>query len=118
MIVFMTGVLLVKARAHDNHRLLPYHDNGFCNMIIILLHITNRFSLISLLRLWSPGFQFTPVDFHLVLGVVDKGIPSSPGKILQKNLYIVAGAPYKMPQLIPTCPIPLPLGSPAQTLGA
>ena len=43
MIVLMTGVLLIKAPTHDNHRLLSYHDNGFCDMIIILailLHIT------------------------------------------------------------------------------
>ena len=45
MIVFVTGVLLVKAHTHDNLRLLSYQDNGFCNMIItlsILLHITKH----------------------------------------------------------------------------
>ena len=39
----MTGVLLVKAHAHDNFRLSSYHDNSFCKTIItllILLHIT------------------------------------------------------------------------------
>ena len=43
MIVLVTGVLLVKVPAHNNYRLLSYHDNGFCDMIItlsILLHIT------------------------------------------------------------------------------
>ena len=29
MIVLITVVLPVKADAHDNHRLLSYHDNGF-----------------------------------------------------------------------------------------
>jgi len=41
----MTGVLLVKAHADDNHRLLSYHDNGFCDTIItlsILLHVISQ----------------------------------------------------------------------------
>ena len=29
----MTEVLLFKAHAHDNHKLLSYHDNAFCNTI-------------------------------------------------------------------------------------
>ena len=32
MIILMTGVLLVKVPTHDNHRLLSYHDNGFCDI--------------------------------------------------------------------------------------
>ena len=39
----MAEVLQVKTFAYENHRLLSYHDNGFCDMIItlsILLHIT------------------------------------------------------------------------------
>ena len=43
MILLMTGVLLVKVPAYNNHRLVSYHDNGFCDMIItlsILLNIT------------------------------------------------------------------------------
>ena len=50
MITLITGVLLVKAHAHDNHRLLSYHDNRFCNKIItlsILLHITIPDHLLS-----------------------------------------------------------------------
>ena len=48
MIVLMTEVLPIKAHAHDNHRLLSYYDNGFCNMIItlsILLHITKAIAV-------------------------------------------------------------------------
>ena len=44
MIVLTTGVLLVNTHTHDNHRLLSYHDNGFCYTIItisMLLHITS-----------------------------------------------------------------------------
>ena len=44
----MTGVLLVKTPAHDNYRLLLYHDNGFYDMIItlsILLQITHPWAL-------------------------------------------------------------------------
>ena len=51
MIILMTGVLLVKLPTHDNHRLLSYHDNGFCDTIItlsILLHITVSHSMILL----------------------------------------------------------------------
>ena len=40
IIALMTGMLQVKAPAYDNHKLLSYHNNGFCDMIIILLHIT------------------------------------------------------------------------------
>jgi len=39
----MTGVLVVKVYARNNHGLLLYDDNGFYNTIItllILLHIT------------------------------------------------------------------------------
>ena len=49
MIVLMTGMLLVKAHAHDNHRLLLYHENAFCDMIITLsmpLHIITKQSVI------------------------------------------------------------------------
>ena len=31
MVVLMIGVLQVKAHTHDNHRLLSYHNNGFCD---------------------------------------------------------------------------------------
>ena len=68
MIVLMTGVLLFKAPAHDNHKLLSYDmiidnglsyhiiDNGFCNMIItlsILLHITTQQSIQPLQKIWK-----------------------------------------------------------------
>ena len=41
MVALTTGVLLVKAHAHDNHRLLSYHDHGFCDTIITLLILLN-----------------------------------------------------------------------------
>jgi len=40
MIVLMAEVLQVKAHAHDNHRLLSCHSNGFCYTIITLLILT------------------------------------------------------------------------------
>jgi len=51
--MLMTGVLQFKAYACDNHRLLSYHDSGFCNMIItlsILLHITANKALFNALK--------------------------------------------------------------------
>ena len=32
----MTGVLQIKAHAHDNNEILSYHNNGFHDMIITL----------------------------------------------------------------------------------
>ena len=76
MIVLMTGVLLFKAPAHDNHKLLSYDmiidnglsyhiiDNGFCNMIItlsILLHITTQQSIQPLLIIYHDNNYAIPV---------------------------------------------------------
>ena len=77
----MTRVLLVKAHAHDNHRLLSYHDNSFCGTIItlsILLHITSAHSCVTVCACTTIcvcvhviSIHFNVIEITILLGPED-----------------------------------------------